>query len=79
MSIEVRLFAGFREVVGSARLELEAEPGLTVGAVWELLVRRHPELASGRPSAALNATYAGPEARVSDGDALAFLPPVSGG
>jgi molybdopterin synthase sulfur carrier subunit len=79
MSIEVRLFAKFREVVGSARIEMEAEPGLTVGAVWERLVAQHPDLASGRPSAALNASYTGPEAGLADGDALAFLPPVSGG
>lgn len=79
MSVRVRLFAAYREAVGTGELDLPAAPGLTVGQVWGQLLARYPELNEWPPSAAVNRSYAMLTASVADGDEVAFLPPVSGG
>jgi len=52
-----------------------------VGAVWSSLVTDFPELSAYEKSisCAVNADYSRFTAAVSDGDEIAFLPPVSGG
>ncbi len=81
--LTVRLFAALREAAGTDALELEALRPATVGAVRDELVRRHPRLAvpfgGGAVLVAVNRRYANWETPVSDGDEVAFLPPVSGG
>ena len=42
MSIQIRLFAAYREAVGAEALSIVAEPGLTVGALWDRLQAEHP-------------------------------------
>lgn len=79
MTIRVRLFAAYREAVGAGELELPAQAGMTVGAVWQSLVTRHPALAGQAPAAALNARLVEADTPLDAGDELAFLPPVSGG
>ena len=79
MNIRIRLFAAYREAVGAGVLELPAEAGMTVGAVWQALVARHPSLSGQAPAAALNASLVEADVALTDGDELAFLPPVSGG
>lgn len=79
MSVRVRLFAAYREALGSDVLEVPAEDGLTVGQIWQRLLERQPALANQRPSAAVNAAFAEADTPVNEGDEVAFLPPVSGG
>jgi molybdopterin converting factor subunit 1 len=79
MSVRVRLFAAFREIAGTAELELPANQAQTVGEVWGRLLARYPGLGDHVPSAAVNATYAALNDTLRDGDEVAFLPPVSGG
>ena len=81
MRVTIRLFARLRDLAGAGELAREVPPGATVAAVWLALVAEHPGLAPYRSSvsAALNAEYAKMSASVSDGDDVAFLPPVSGG
>jgi len=52
-----------------------------VETVWEALAAECPAVAPYRPSisAAVNADYARFATPVTDGDEVAFLPPVSGG
>jgi molybdopterin converting factor small subunit len=52
-----------------------------VAGVWEQLVQDYPAMADYRPSlsCAVNAEYARFKTAISDGDEIAFLPPVSGG
>lgn len=59
----------------------EASAGATVADVWRALVAEFPEMAryDSSISSAVNAEYAKMAAAVSEGDELAFLPPVSGG
>lgn len=81
MHVTVRLFARLRDIAGAGELAREAHPGATVGHVWASLVAEHPELAAYEKSisCAVNADYSRFTATVSDGDEVAFLPPVSGG
>ena len=77
----VRLFARLRDIAGAGELIREAPAGANVGAVWTSLVAEYPELSAYEKSisCAVNADYSRFTAAVSDGDEVAFLPPVSGG
>jgi len=79
--ITIRLFARLRDLVGSGRLIREVPTGARVETVWQALVQEFPAIATSRASlaAAVNAEYATFAAPVTDGDEIAFLPPVSGG
>ena len=81
MRITVRLFARLRDIAGAGDLSREARPGATVADVWDSLVAEFPEMSryASSMSTAVNADYARMTAPVSDGDEVAFLPPVSGG
>jgi molybdopterin converting factor subunit 1 len=81
MKVTVRMFASFREATGEGERAIEVEPGATVGELWERFVEQHPRLAPMRGVAgmALNGRYSMPDTALSDGDVVAFLPPVSGG
>ena len=81
MRVTVRLFARLRDIAGASELSREVRPGATIGSVWRDLVNDFPELARYERaiSSAINADYARMDQSVSDGDEVAFLPPVSGG
>ena len=81
MRVTVRLFARLRDIAGSGDLSREAPAGATVADVWRSLVAEFPEMAryESSISSAVNADYAKMTAAVTDGDEVAFLPPVSGG
>ena len=74
-------FASFRDVSGRESEERPVPEGGRVGDLWRELVREMPDLArTGRtPPAAVNSQYTGHHAPLSDGDEVAFLPPVAGG
>lgn len=79
--VTVRLFAAAREAFGRERLRLRVPPESTVRSLRNLLCQLHPGtdniLAQSAP--AVNREYAGPDTPLSDGDEVAFLPPVGGG
>ncbi len=81
MHVNVRLFARLRDLVGSGETVCDLPDAASVADVWNALERQHPAIAPyGRSvSAAVNAEFARMSAPVSDGDEVAFLPPVSGG
>ena len=81
MRVTVRLFARLRELGGAGELVREVPDGSTVAGVWRALVHDYPAFAAYEPSlsCAVNAEYAKFKTSVSDGDEVAFLPPVSGG
>jgi molybdopterin converting factor subunit 1 len=81
MRVRVRLFARLRELAGAGELLREVPAGATVGAVWASLVSEWPDLAPYEKSlsCAVNTDYSRFGAAVTDGDEVAFLPPVSGG
>lgn len=81
MLITVRLFARLREIAGAPEVTVVVPERATVLDAWQSLAERFPALAAyaGSVSCAVNEDYARMQARLKDGDEVAFLPPVSGG
>jgi molybdopterin converting factor subunit 1 len=85
--IDIQYFASVRERLGRDSEQLaisELGSDCSVGGVLALLAQRHGELGQrvlleGRVLAAVNQVVADAQARVSDGDEVAFFPPVTGG
>jgi molybdopterin synthase sulfur carrier subunit len=80
MRVQVKLFSFLREAVGRSELLIDFR-GQTAGELWEELERQFPVLAPFRPARAIaiNHQHAHESALLSDGDEIAFFPPVSGG
>lgn len=80
-AVTVRLFAGAADIAGTRTVRLATEDPLTVAEAFLRLCHLFPALREmeGRVLFAVNAEYAGPELRLSPGDELALIPPVSGG
>ena len=80
MQVTVRCFAQLRELA-SDRCELTLADDATVEAAWDALAERFPALVPHRPyvRGARNGMYAAWDEHLADDDAVAFLPPVSGG
>ena len=76
MRVNVRLFAGLRERAGCDVVELELPDGARVRDAFEHL----EGLVDGVPVVmAINQEYADADTRLSPGDEVALIPPVSGG
>ena len=74
--IEVKFFASLRETLGMESSQIEARPGITIGEIWDqVAAREYPT----NTLCAINMDYAKAEDVVSDGDEVAFFPPVTGG
>src|SRR5574338_1185106 len=76
VKVAVKLFAALREQRGAREVEVELAEGATVDDVWNAL-----ELGA-EPTGlvyAVNRAYAGRDTRLSEGDEVALIPPVSGG
>lgn len=77
MKVKVRLFASLREEVGVKETEIELEDGATANILWRKVVEDR-DMPSGVMTA-VNLDYAQPDTALSDGDEVAFFPPVTGG
>ena len=79
--VTIRLFARLREITGSGELAREVPTPADAQAVWEALAQEFPALEQYRPviSCAVNEQYAKFDTPLTEGDEVAFLPPVSGG
>ena len=78
--VRVLLFGAAADRAGTRETVIPAE-GVTLDELWQILAERHPDLSPMRDTLAfaVNGEYARGEARVSPGDEVAVLPPVSGG
>lgn len=79
MKIKVYLFAHYREIAGFGETNLELPAPASVADARRALETSHPGLNLAGGMAAVNEELAQPDTPLSDGDELAFLPPVSGG
>ena len=81
MTIGVKLFAVVREAAGASALTMELRDGATVADARDELIRRLPAVAPhlGGCAFAVNRNYSTTSTRLSDGDEVAVIPPVSGG
>jgi MoaE-MoaD fusion protein len=81
MRLTLQLFASLRERAGRARFELDGLPDeLDVAGLKRELARRMPELGElGHVRGVIGTEYVHDDARLSDGELVSLLPPVSGG
>jgi molybdopterin converting factor subunit 1 len=81
MTVRLLFFAILRDITGTGERTLTLNDGTSARHVWDALRHEFPKLAawSQPPMVAINESYAGADAILSDGDELAFIPPVAGG
>jgi len=81
MRIQIRFFASLADRAGVRVLELSLADGASITDAAAALVAQFPSLAGDlhRVAFAINYATAPAGTILSDGDELAFLPPVSGG
>ena len=81
MQVTVKLFGSIREAAGAKELAVVVPEGSTVADLRRLLAREHPsfEEMADRLRASVNYEFVPWECALSEGDEVAFLPPVSGG
>jgi molybdopterin converting factor subunit 1 len=81
MKITLLFFAVLRDIAGRSEDVVEFPEGTNAGDVWQWLRDQHPALRDyvQPPMIAVNETYVGAGEPLSDGDELAFIPPVAGG
>lgn len=81
MTIQVLLFAAYRELAGVPEMRLQLPQGSRVRDLVELLRARGGGLATlpGDPPVAVNRSYVSADTELREGDEVALLPPVAGG
>lgn len=81
VTVKVLFFGRVREFTGLAEESVELPSGATLSDLFALYASRYPKLADFRASlvASRNQEFAAWDTRLSSGDDIAFLPPVSGG
>jgi len=79
--VNVLFFGRVRELTGLSQDAAEIPEGTTLTDLFYHYAARFPQLAAFRPSlvASRNQEFAAWDTPLSDGDDIAFLPPVSGG
>jgi molybdopterin converting factor subunit 1 len=79
--MRILFFAHLKDATGCDSAELKAESPLSAEQFWTELLKQFPKLAAHRSSVRLarNQEYAMANARFSDRDEVALIPPVSGG
>jgi molybdopterin converting factor subunit 1 len=78
--MRVLFFAHLKDITHCAETSLACAEADAEG-LWRQLIKAHPGLARYRSSVRLarNGEYAQPDARFTDADEVALIPPVSGG
>ncbi len=84
MNVRIRFFASLREAAGTDELRLALPDGAGVESLMEALEQRLPPMAVAAITAenvrvACNQELVSPPFHLSEGDEVAFLPPVTGG
>lgn len=81
MKVPVHLWSYFRDLAGTARMEVDLPADATVGDLLDAVHRAHPDLAGLRKSTliAVGVDYQRPDYRLRDGDEVSLFPPVQGG
>ena len=77
MTITVKFFASLRETLNRDTCAVNSSDAATAADVWRIATEdcEFPN----NTLIAINMDYANPEQPVSDGDEVAFFPPVTGG
>ena len=81
MRVHVLFFGLLKDIAGCSADTAELAAGASLGDLFDLYATRFPPLRelAGSIVLARNQTFESPDAVLTDGDEVAFLPPVSGG
>ncbi|MCC0177511.1 MoaD/ThiS family protein [Waterburya agarophytonicola K14] len=81
ITIKVKLFAIYQEVLETSELDLVVPSETTVGDVLLSLIEQKPQLAKWQKVTryGVNLQFVKPNTLLNDGDELVLIPPVSGG
>lgn len=80
MQLSLLYFAALRDLVQRAEETFESSAAeLTVAALCDELTRVHPRLSWEGVRVAVNEEFVNSDFRLTSGDVVAFIPPVSGG
>lgn len=81
MTITVQLWSYFRDLAGTAALEVELSAGATLGDLLTAVHSCHPKLSGLRNSTliAVGVDYQRPDYVLQPGDEVSLFPPVQGG
>lgn len=81
MKMSVHCFAGLQSRLGTELVMLDLPPGTRAGELFGYLFADPAEAARWRACArvAINQSYVGSDAVLSEGDYAAIIPPVAGG
>ena len=79
--MRILFFAQLRDATGCESAEIKPASPLDVEQLWVELLKQFPKLAAHRSSVRLarNQEYAMSDAKFSNNDEVALIPPVSGG
>lgn len=77
--MEILLFAGLKEKVGSSRVSLDIDREISVETLKSYIYEEYPELDGEVFQVASNEAFVRDDYQVSDSDEIALIPPVSGG
>ena len=81
MRVTVKLFASYKEKAGRSGFEMELPEDATVASATSEVLRLYPRVTgdASRLMGAVNQEFQEHDFRLSDGDEVALIPPVSGG
>lgn len=80
MRVHVKYFASFRDMTGKKEETMEVQDGVTVEGLREHVKGLYEKMAKREQVlVAINGVFVPLETAVSEGDEVAFFPPVSGG
>ena len=81
MLVRTLFFASYRDALGTDTLDVDLPDGASVGdLVSRIRARGTPfDRLPAAPAVAVNRTVVRGDARLAEGDEIAFLPPVAGG
>lgn len=76
MTVYIKCFASLRQQLGMDTAEVPHRPDMTVSDIWQAVSAQPPPA---NLLCARNLEYVNFQQSVSDGDEIAFFPPVTGG
>ena len=77
--VTLRCFAAVRDILDTDTVTVEVAAGTTARGMLEKLGQQYPALLRVPVAFAVNRDYARADSVLSDGDEVAFIPPISGG
>ncbi len=80
MTITLKLFAIYRDLFDQSEFTIDVSDGTTVASLFQQVVGEKAEAGLRRATMfAVNESYATSDTVLTNGDRVAFIPPVSGG